>query len=422
MAKIKKLLAQEILDSRGFPTIAVTVVLDNGISAIASSPSSVFVAPYAARELRDGDKKRYGGQGMRLASQKVEDLITTALVGKKIDDQAALDQILLDLDGTPDKHNLGANTILAVSVACARAGAQNAKQELFVYLNKIFALSSPRIPIPIFCLFNGGRYGDTNLDFQEFLIIPKKSDFSEMLRLGSEIFQELGDVLDESGYDTDTGSEGGYAPDLDSSIEALEFILAAGTRVGRQPGVDFSLGLNIGSSILYEESSHKYLFALDNAYFSAANLVGLYEEWLKKYPLSYLEDALADEDWSAWRELTAEFNQKMIIAAGDVFASNIHRLREGLKEKAANSIVIKPLQIGTLTEIISCCQLAQKHNYKVILSHSSGETNDDFLADLAVALNADYIKAGAPSRGERIVKYNRLLTIASLLKNYEDHK
>lgn len=422
MPKIKKILAQEILDSRGLPTIEVKVVLDNGLSALASVPSGGFLTPHAAQELRDGEEKRYRGQGVLLACQKVEEIISPALVGKKINDQLALDKILLALDTSSDKRNLGANSILAVSVALARAAAQSEKTELFSYLSQAFSLGEPALPVPIFCLFNGGRYGDTNLDFQEFLVIPKKSEFKEMARLGSEIFQELGEVLDESGYDTDTGSEGGYAPDLDSSIEALELILAAGIRTGRRPGSDFSLGINIGSSVLYEESSHKYLFTLDRAYFSAANLIGLYHEWLKKYPLSYIEDALADEDWSAWRELTSELTPQMIIAGGDLFASSISRFREGLKEKAANSLIIKPVQIGTLTEIVACAKLAQTHNYKVILSHSNGETNDDLLADLAVALKADYIKAGAPARGERVAKYNRLLAIADLLKNYGSNK
>lgn len=416
MAKIKNITAREILDSRGWPTIEAKVTLDTGLSARASVPSGTSVGSYEAFELRDGDKKRYDGLGVLQAVNKVIEIISPKLIGQDITKQNELDQILINLDGTATKKNFGANATLAVSLACARAAALSKKQELFEYLRESFAFTAPlKIPVPLFNIFNGGKHADTNLDFQEFLIIPKIASASKMIQTGAEIFHELGRVLKESDYDTDTGAEGGYAPDLDSSIEALELILAAAIRAGYTPGKDVYLGIDVGSSVLYEPETKKYMFPLDQAYFSSANLIGLYNEWLKKYPIIYLEDGLAEDDWENWRELTAELGEKMLIVGDDLFATNSNRLRQGLKEKAANSIIIKPNQVGTLTEAMECIRLAQKHGYKVIVSHRSGETNDDFIVDLAVSCGADYLKAGSLSRGERLAKYNRLLEIADII-------
>ena len=415
MSKIKNIVAREILDSRGNPTVEALVFLDNGQSAKASVPSGASTGRHEAVELRDGDAKRYGGQGVLKAVKKIKEIIAPKLIGQKITDQAAIDKILINLDGSKNKKNLGANATLAVSLACARLAAAGQKQELFVYLGETFSFSAPKIPVPLFNIFNGGKHADTNLDFQEFLIIPKKNSAAEMVRMGAEIFHELAKVLKESGYDTDTGAEGGYAPDLDSSIEAIEFILAAAIRAGYKPGDDLRLGVDVGSSVLYEEATKKYLFSLDNMYFNPANLIGLYNEWLKKYPFFYLEDGLAEDEWADWRELTAELGSKMLIVGDDLFVTNSDRLRIGLKEKAANAIIIKPNQVGTLTETVDCIKLAQKHNYKIIVSHRSGETTDDFIVDLAVASGADYLKAGSLSRGERLAKYNRLMEIETLL-------
>lgn len=409
--KIKELTAREILDSRGWPTIEATVVLADGARASASVPSGTSIGSYEAKELRDGDEKRYRGQGVLLAVKKIEEIISPALKGKKISDQAELDQALIALDGSPDKKNLGANTLLAVSAACARAAAGQLGQELHQYLQESFSLPGPKLPRPIFNIFNGGRHADTNLDFQEFLIIPRAGTAAEMVRLGAEVFHELGGLLREAGYDSDTGLEGGYAPDLDSSIEAIELILAASLRAGYHPGRDLHLGIDVGSSLLYEPASRKYVFPLDHAYFRADNLAGLYHEWLKKYPLSYLEDGLSEDAWDDWRSLTAELGRDLLIAGDDLFASQAARLRRGLKEKAANAIVIKPNQTGTLTETVECIKLAQKHGYQVVVSHRSGETNDDLIVDLAVAAGAEYLKAGSLSRGERLAKYNRLMEI-----------
>jgi len=416
MSKIKNILAREILDSRGNPTIEVKVVLANGLSAKASVPSGASTGSYEAIELRDGDKKRYGGLGVLQTVNKIREIITPKLIGFDVLKQSEIDKLLIALDGTPNKKNLGANGILAVSLACARVAALSQKQELFSYLQETFAFtSSPKIPTPLFNVFNGGKHADTNLDFQEFLIIPRPMAAAKMVQMGAEVFHELGKVLKESDYDTDIGAEGGYAPDIDSSIEAIELILAATIRAGYKPGEDLKLGVDVGSSVLYDMTTKKYLFSLDNIYFNSNSLIGLYNEWLKKYPFLYIEDGLAEDDWEGWRELTAELGDKVLIVGDDLFTTNVNRLRQGLKEKAGNAIIIKPNQIGTLTETVDCIRLAQKHNYKVIVSHRSGETVDDFIVDLAVASGADYLKAGSLSRGERLAKYNRLLEIADLL-------
>jgi len=270
--------------------------------------------------------------------------------------------------------------------------------------------------VPLFNIFNGGKHADTNLDFQEFLVMPKKGEAKEMIRMGAEIFHALGAELKQAGYDTDVGAEGGYAPDLESSIEAIELIMAGALRAGYDPGKDFKLGIDVGSSVLFEEKSGRYIFPLDEAYFTADNLIGLYESWLRQYPIAYIEDGLAEDDWENWRGLTTDLGEHLLIVGDDLFATNTGRLRKALQEKAANAIIIKPNQAGTLTETVDCIKLADKHDYQIIVSHRSGETNDDFIVDLAVAAGAHYLKAGSLARGERLAKYNRLLEIADILK------
>lgn len=418
MGKIKNINAREILNSQGWPTIEVEVFLDDNTSALASVPTGNSLGSYEANEIGDGDFKRYNGRGVLQAVSKINEIIKPRLIGLEIREQEKIDQTLIELDGLSEKKNLGTNIMIGVSLACARAGAISAKQDIFVYLKEIFSLDNEAsLPVPLFNVFSGGQYADTNLDFQEFLLIPKKSSVSKMIETGASVFHELGNVLKEAGYDTDTGLEGGYAPDLDSSIEAIEFILAAALRSNLKPGSDIFLGIDVGSTLLYEEASGHYVFPLDNNHFTSANLIGLYNEWLSKYPLIYLEDALSEDDWSNWRDLTAELGGKLIIAGDDLFATRTERLRRGLQEKAANAIIIKPNQAGTLSETINCIKVAKRHGLKVIISHRSAETNDDFIVDLSVAVGADYLKAGSITRGERIAKYNRLLKIASLLEN-----
>ena len=414
-SKIKNITAREILDSRGQPTIEAIITLNDEQQAIASVPSGLSIGSYEAHELRDGDRHRYFGKGVLQAISKIKEVIAPALIGLDVCKQIEIDQKLIELDDKHDKSNLGANAILAVSLVCARAGALARKQELFTYLQEVYQLEAPQIPVPLFNVFNGGKHADTNLDFQEFLVIPKKNTAREMVRLGAEIFQALGNELRSAGYDTDVGAEGGYAPDLNSSIEAIELILAGGLRAQYEPGKDFYLGIDVGSSVLFEANTQKYVFPLDRAYFTSSNLIGLYDTWLSKYPIIYLEDGLAEDDWDNWRELTNELGKKIMIVGDDLFATSINRLRKGIQEQAANSIIIKPNQVGTLTETIECVKLARKHNFKIIVSHRSSETNDDFIVDLAVAIGADYLKAGSLSRGERVSKYNRLMNIADIL-------
>jgi len=414
--KIKSVLAREILDSRGQPTVEVSLSLEGGLEASASVPSGTSVGLYEAKELRDGDTRRYFGQGVLKAVAKVNEEIAPKLIGQDVSRQAEIDRQLIELDGSPDKRRLGANSVLAASLACARAGAKASGQEIFSYLASTYGFAAPgRLPVPIFNIFNGGVHADTNLDFQEFHVIPKRQSAAEMVRLGAEIFARLGRELRSAGYDSDVGTEGGYAPDIDSSLEAIELILAAASRTGYKAGEDFWLGVDVGASLLYDQEKRRYVFPLDRAFFSADNLIGLYSEWLEKYPFLYIEDGLDQDAWEDWRTLTAELGGKLVLAGDDFFATNPERLSRGLSEKAANAIIIKPNQAGTLSEAVDCLKLAQKHGYKIIVSHRSGETNDDFIADLAVAASAEYLKAGSLSRGERLAKYNRLMAIELML-------
>lgn len=424
---ITALSAREILDARGYPTLEATLTLSSGQRVKASVPVGANPSVFGAKDLHDGDRRRHQGRGVLLAANHINELIAPRLIGMAANQQEEIDRILIDLDDTPDRRQLGANTIYAVSLVVARAGALSEKLELFSYLSSHFNLMPPEcIPSPLFNMFNGGSHADTNLDFQEFLLVPQKespifmastceSKAERMVRAGAEVFHALGKLLRESGYDIDTGLEGGYAPDMDSSLKALDLILAAIVKAGYKPQIDFNLGLDIGSARLYDESAKQYIFALDNSYFSAQTLVDLYNEWLQKYPLVYLEDGLAADDWVAWRQATAVLGDKLVLAGDDLFASSLDRLRRGIAEKTANAIVIKPNQIGTLTETIECAKLAQRQHYQLVISHRTGETNDDFIVDLAVALSAQYLKAGSLSRGERVSKYNRLTEIAAIM-------
>ncbi len=418
MAKIKAIKAREILDSRGNPTIETKIILDSGEISKASVPSGASTGIHEAWELRDGDKKRYDGKGVLKAIANVNTEIFDALKGIDIVNQEKIDDVMIKLDGTKNKKRLGANAILSVSLAAARAGALAQDLELYEYIAKTYGFDSKKfkLPTPSFNIFNGGKHADTNLDFQEFMILPLKNvSFSEKVRMGAEIFHELGVVLKDAGLDTDVGNEGGYAPDIFSSIKALEYIMAAVINAGYIPGKDIGLGMDVGSSELFDVSKQKYIFKLDQAQYSPDTLIGLYNEWFRKFPIVSIEDGLAQDDWDGWRELTKELGGHILLIGDDLFATNIERLRKGLKEKAANAVLIKPNQVGTLSETIACIKLAQVHNYQLMVSHRSGETCDDFIADLSVAAGADYIKSGSLSRGERLAKYNRLMEIEDSL-------
>ncbi len=438
MVKIKNIYAREILDSRGDPTLEVQVVLEDGITtAVASVPSGASTGIHEALELRDGDNRRYGGKGVLKAVNNVNNKISKLLKGIDVTDQKKIDHMMIQLDDTANKSKLGANAILGVSLACARVAALVTKKPLYEYIKHTFELPAKeyKLPIPLFNIFNGGKHADTNLDFQEFMVIPLSyPSFKERLRVGSEIFHSLGRVLQAEGLDIDLGDEGGYAPHVDSSIKVVEYILEAITKANYQPAKQIALGMDAGASTFYLPKEKLYNFSMDESFLDSDQLIYLFKEWFTKYPFLLLEDPLAEDDWYAWQQMTKEFSNmeldihnykldnkrfirlrekhlKPIIVGDDLFTTDTHRLNEGINLKAANAVVVKLNQIGTLTETIYFARLAQDADYQLVVSHRSGETHDDFIADLAVALNAEFIKAGAPSRGERVAKYNRLLKI-----------
>ncbi|NMC51737.1 phosphopyruvate hydratase [Candidatus Kuenenbacteria bacterium] len=435
-SQIKKILAREILDSRGDPTIEVSVTLENGLTRVASVPSGASTGIHEAVELRDGDKKRYGGKGVLRAVKNVNEKINKFLTGFDVLDQEKIDQKMIDMDGSANKENLGANAMLGVSLSIARTAATFKNIPLYQYLRHVFNLKNrPSLPIPLFNVFNGGKHADTNLDFQEFHIIPiMNTSFKERLRSGSEIFHAMAAVLKNYGLDIDVGNEGGYAPNIDSSVKAVEYIMESIDQAGYKAGKEVVLGMDAGASSFYLPKERLYNFSLDESFLESDQLIYLYHEWFKKYPFILIEDPLAEDDWHAWQKMTKEFsglkltihnyrlddkkfiklhekNLRPIIVGDDLFTTNTGRLGEGIKLGVANAVIVKPNQIGTLTETIKFARLAQNNDYQLVVSHRSGETFDDFIADLSVALGAEFIKAGAPSRGERVTKYNRLLKI-----------
>lgn len=422
---ISTISAREILDSRGNPTVEATVTLENGVRATASVPSGASTGEHEAHELRDNDKRRFHGRGVLKAVKNIEKKIAPAVRGMDVTKQEDIDRVMIELDGTDDKYKLGANAILAVSLACARTGSVVTGEPLYRYLAKTFSFTMPKragLPVPCFNIFNGGKHADTNLDFQEFMVIPRsknglRTSVADMVRMGTEIFHELGFVLKEAGFDTDVGNEGGYAPDIYSSVQAIEFILAATTRAGYDVGTDMGIGIDVGASELYDIRTKKYVFQLDHAAFASLTLVELYREWLKKFHVISIEDGLAEDDWDGWRDLTERIGDEVMLVGDDLFVTNTKRLQTGIEQKVANTVLIKPNQVGTLSETVACVQLAQKNGYNIFASHRSGETTDDFIADFAVAIGADYVKFGSLSRGERVVKYNRLMAIEEELRS-----
>jgi len=421
--KIKNISAREILDSRGNPTVEAKLELENGIFAKASVPSGASTGVHEAKELRDGDKKRYAGLGVLKACENINKKINRKLSGMNAADQQTIDKALCELDGTLNKSNLGANAILVVSLATARAGAIASSQEIFDYLQDLYSLpKNKKIPIPMFNIFNGGKHADTNLDLQEFMVVPLGiKGFNKQLQAGAEIFHELAKVLHAHHLDTDVGNEGGYAPNIDSTIQAFEMIIQSIKQAGYKPGQEIGLALDVGASELFDPHKRLYSFKLDDNYFIADQLISLYRDWAHKYPIFSIEDGLAEDEWPAWETLVSEFSrfktktpgQPMLVVGDDLFTTNVKRLQAGVERKAANAVILKPNQIGTLTEAIEFGLLAQKNKFTVITSHRSGETTDDFISDLAVALGSDFVKFGSLSRGERVVKYNRLLEIST---------
>ncbi len=413
--KIKKISAHEILDSRGNPTVETEVELENGLKAKASVPSGASTGIHEAVELRDNDKKRYGGLGVLKACANVNKKIAPKLADLNVLHLPAIDKLMLKLDGTANKKNFGANAILSVSAAVAKAGALASKMELYKYLRKIYRLPATgyRLPVPMFNIINGGKHADSNLDVQEFMIVPLGiKSFSKKLEAGSEIFHTLGKVLKQNKMDTDVGNEGGYAPNFHSTLEALELIVEAIKRAGYQSGKNIYLALDVGASEIYNKKKKVYEFLLDNQFLSSAQLIQFYLKLIKDYPLISIEDGLAEDDWQSWTNfMRKNTNKKMMLVGDDLFTTNPARLKIGIKKHAANAVILKPNQIGTVTEAVNFGLMARKAEHQIITSHRSGETNDDLIADLAVALNSQFAKFGAPSRGERLAKYNRLLEI-----------
>ncbi len=414
LERIDTIHAHEILDSRGNPTLQVTVMLKNGTRGVAAVPSGASTGSHEALELRDGDKRRYRGLGVLKAVKNVNGPIANALKGRDIFGLQDLDDVMRILDGTNNKRKLGANAILGVSLACARAGAKRAKMPLYAYLRDVYALSykSYKLPMPLLNVFNGGRHADTNLDMQEFIVVPVGyKTFSRRLQAGSEIFHALGEVLQADGLDTDVGNEGGYAPDVGRTEQALEYLLKATKKAGYKPGKDIRFGIDVAATEFFNARTSRYILNTDRRKMSGTDMIALYERWLKKYPLLSIEDGLAEDEWADWQTLTRRLGADLLLIGDDLFVTNKERVQHGLDLGVANAVLIKVNQIGTLSETMQTILLAQQHRYKIVISHRSGETTDTTIADLAVAVNAEYIKAGAPSRSERLCKYNRLLEI-----------
>lgn len=411
--KIKSIAGREVLDSRGNPTIEAKVVLENGLFGVAKVPSGASTGLHEALELRDGGK-RYGGKGVLKAVSNIN-IISKALVGFDIEKIQEIDKKMIVIDGTKNKSNLGANAILAVSLACCRAGAEALNLPLYQYLRHIYKISEKgyRMPLAMMNILNGGRHADNGLTVQEFIIIPRHKLFRERVRMGSQIFHALSNILTQKGYSVGVGDEGGFAPDLLNNERALQVIVDAIKYCGWEAGKHVYLGLDVAASEFYHKGN--YYFISKKQGWRAEKMITTYSQWIKKYPIASIEDGLAEDDWANWAVLTKELGKKVVLIGDDLFVTDKNRLERGVKEKIGNAILIKPNQIGTVTETIETISLAKKSGYQVAVSHRSGETSDTFIADLAVAVNAEYIKAGSLSRSERVEKYNRLMEIENEL-------
>ena len=408
MKEIQEIKGREVLDSRGNPTVEVEVVLRHGITGRAIVPSGASTGIYEALELRDGDKKRYGGKGVKKAVKHVNENIAKALCGTDVTKQQEIDEKLLEVDGTEAKKNLGANAILGVSLACARAGAAFYHMPVYRYIGGI---SGTLLPMPMMNILNGGAHADNGIDFQEFMIIPTGAKcFSEALRMGSEVFHSLKSVLGGMGLNTAVGDEGGFAPDLASNEDGLKVIMEAIEKAGYEPGRDVCLALDVASSEFYKDGNY-ILYGENNKIFDSHEISEYYEMLVSKYPIVSIEDGCDQDDWDGWKNLTSRLGKKIQLVGDDFFVTNTRRLQEGIGQRAANAILIKPNQIGTLTETIQAVQLAGGAGYNAVMSHRSGESEDTTIADLAVGLNCGQIKTGSLSRTDRLAKYNQLLRI-----------
>ncbi|WP_003540456.1 phosphopyruvate hydratase [Desulfotomaculum nigrificans] len=407
MTTISEVLAREILDSRGNPTLEVEVWLEDGTMGRAAVPSGASTGAYEAVELRDGDKNRYLGKGVLKAVENVNEIIGPEIIGMDAIDQIGIDQLMIEMDGTPNKGKLGANAILGVSLAVAKAAANFFGLPLYQYVGGV---NAKELPVPMMNILNGGAHADNNVDIQEFMILPVGApSFAEGLRMGAEIFHSLKSVLKGRGLNTAVGDEGGFAPNLKSNEEALAVIIEAIEKAGYKPGQDVFLGLDVAASEMYKDG--KYVLAGEGVTYSSDEMIEFYKKLVDKYPVITIEDGLAEDDWEGWAKLTQTLGKKVQLVGDDLFVTNTERLARGIKSGVANSILIKVNQIGTLTETLDAIEMAKRAGYTAVVSHRSGETDDTTIADLAVATNAGQIKTGAPSRIDRVAKYNQLLRI-----------
>ena len=415
MAYIQQIRARQILDSRGNPTIEVDVFTNNGSFGRAAVPSGASTGIHEAVEIRDNDKGVYLGKGVLKAVDNVNSILNNELNGQYVFDQNKIDQIMIELDGSHNKSKLGANAILGVSLAVAKAAADAIGQPLYRYIGGVNANT---LPVPMMNILNGGSHADNKIDIQEFMIMPfGASSFSEALRMGTEVFHHLKNVLKSKGMSTNVGDEGGFAPNLGSNDEAIEVVIKAVEAAGYKPGKDIWIALDAASSEFYDAKSGKYTFESTGDVMSSSDLVSFWNDWVNKYPIASIEDGLAEDDWSGWKELTEKIGDKCQLVGDDLFVTNTKRLQKGIDQDIANSILIKVNQIGSLTETINAVNLATKNSYTSVMSHRSGETEDSTIADLAVALNTGQIKTGSASRSDRIAKYNQLLRVEQELSN-----
>jgi enolase len=414
MAIIVKVTGREILDSRGNPTVEVEVFLESGHSGRASVPSGASTGKHEALELRDKDPKRYLGKGVQKAVQNIHRVMAPKLLGMDVLDQKKIDRIMLQWDGTPNKIRLGANAILGVSLACTKAAADHLGIPLYQHLG---GLSATRLPLPMMNILNGGAHADNNLDLQECMILPVGAkSFKEALRMGTEVFHHLKTILKGKGYKTSVGDEGGFAPDLRSNEEAFSLILEAIRKSGYQPGKEVALGIDAADTEFFRNRAY-FLKAEKKSKRTSAEMIDFYEALIKKFPIVSIEDGLAEDDWKGWKAMTTRLGKKVQLVGDDIFVTNPHRLMRGIREKVANAILVKLNQIGTLTETLEVIEIAKKAGYRTIISHRSGETEDTTISDLAVGTNAGQIKTGAPSRTDRVAKYNQLIRIEEGLGN-----
>jgi enolase len=407
---ITNLTAQEILDSRGNPTLSVSVALEDGSPATASVPSGASTGSREAVELRDGDDARYGGKGVLRAVANVNGALREVCVGRDAVDQSGLDQALIEVDGTPNKARLGANAILGVSLAVARVGAASTGRPLYEHLAEIAGRQPGPLPVPCFNILNGGRHAADSTDFQEYMVVPHgAANFEEALRWGAEIYHRLGWLLHERGLATTVGDEGGYAPRLASNVEPVQLIMEATQLAGYSSGEQVSLALDPAASEFYHDG--RYMLRVEDQKLTSAGMIALYADWLERFPIVSIEDGLAEQDWDGWKALAAELGERIQLMGDDIFVTNPVIIQAGIEQQVANSVLIKLNQIGTLTETIQAVDLARQAGWTFQVSHRSGETTDDFIADFVVAMGGGQIKSGAPARGERVAKYNRLLAI-----------